>query len=98
MKYFNTLPKIATIDYSGNYIVLTNLMIRAEIIPGLLNNPSLFYSYDTKEGDTPEIIATKYYGDPYRYWIVLYGNPNIKDPQADWPLTNQQFTPYLKNK
>ena len=97
MKYFNTLPKIATIDYSGNSIILTNLMIRAEIIPGLLNNPSLFYSYDTKEGDTPEIIATKYYGDPYRYWIVLFANQMI-DPQWNWPMNSNLFTNFVVEK
>jgi hypothetical protein len=30
--------------------------------------------------------------------MVLYGNPNIIDPQFDWPLSNQQFIVYLKDK
>ena len=97
MNYFNTLPKIATIDYSGNAIVLTNLMIRAEIIPSLLNNPLLFYSYDIKDDDTPEIIASKYYGDPYRYWIVLFANQLI-DPQWDWPMNSRMFGNYIFEK
>jgi len=97
MNYFNTLPKIATIDYSGNAIVLTNLMVRAEIIPSLLNNPLLFYSYDIRDGDTPEIIASKYYGDPYRYWIVLFANQLI-DPQWNWPMNSSLLTNYIVEK
>jgi len=97
MNYFNTLPKIATIDYSGNAIVLTNLMVRAEVIPSLLNNPLLFYSYDVKNDDTPEIIASKYYGDPYRYWIVLFANQLI-DPQWDWPMNSTLFANYIFEK
>lgn len=97
MNYFNTLPRIATIDYSGNAIVLTNLMIRAEIIPSLLNNPLLFYSYDVKNDDTPEIIASKYYGDPYRYWIVLFANQLI-DPQWNWPMNSNLLTNYIVEK
>jgi hypothetical protein len=97
MNYFNTLPRIATIDYSGNAIVLTNLMVRAEVIPSLLNNPLLFYSYDVKNDDTPEIIASKYYGDPYRYWIVLFGNQLI-DPQWNWPMNSNLLTNYIIEK
>ena len=72
-------------------------MERAEIIPSLLQNPLLFYSYDIQEGDTPEIVANKYYGDPYRYWMVLLCN-QIIDPQWNWPLTSQQLDLYLVDK
>ena len=74
MLYFNSIPKILTPDVNGEGILLTNLMARSEIIPSLLNNPMMFYKYDIQEGDTPEIIADKYYGDSYRYWIVLFAN------------------------
>jgi hypothetical protein len=97
MLYFNTIPRISTSDNNGNSIILTNLLKRVNIIPSLLKNPSLFYQYDIQEGDTPEIIAAKYYGDSYRYWLVLYAN-QILDPQWDWPLTSSQFDVYIKDK
>lgn len=97
MLYFESIPKILTPDVNGDGIILTNLMTRSEIIPSLLNNPMMFYKYDIRDGDTPEIIADKYYGDSYRYWVVLYAN-QIMDPQWNWPLTNQQFDTYLINK
>jgi hypothetical protein len=97
MKYFQVMPKIATIDYVGNKIVLTNIMIRTEVIPSLLNNPLLFYSYNVQDGDTPEIIADKYYGDSYRYWIVLFAN-QIIDPQWQWPMNQNLFNDYIVDK
>ena len=97
MLYFNTLPKILTTDNKGNGIVMTNIMARAELLQQLLSNPLIFYSYDIQEGDTPDIVATKYYGDPYRYWLVLFSN-QILDPQWQWPLSSQQFTIYLTDK
>jgi len=97
MKYFDTFPKVITTDYKNNSILMTNIMERVEIIPSLLSNPLLFYSYDIQESDTPEIIADKYYGDPYRYWMVLLAN-QIIDPQWQWPLTSQQFNLYLNDK
>jgi hypothetical protein len=68
-----------------------------QIIPSLLRNPLLFYSYDLKESDRPDIIAHKYYDDSNKYWMVLFAN-EIMDPLYDWPLTSQQFDDYLKNK
>jgi hypothetical protein len=97
MLYFDTFPLVVASDYKNNAILLTNLMARVEIIPSLLRNPLLFYSYDLKESDRPDILAHKYYDDSNKYWMVLYAN-EIMDPLYDWPLTSQQFDAYLKNK
>jgi len=97
MQYFDTLPKIIYIDSTGNSKVMTNLLARSSVIPQLLKDPSLYYTYDIQEGDTPEIIAHKYYGDSYRYWIVLFAN-QLLDPQWDWPMNYSTFEQYLADK
>ena len=97
MLYFDTFPLVVASDYKNNAILLTNLMARVEIIPSLLRNPLLFYSYDLKESDRPDILSHKYYDDSNKYWMILYAN-EIMDPLYDWPLTSQQFDAYLKNK
>lgn len=97
MFYFNTLPKIITPDENGNSIILTNLVTRARLIEQLQSNPMLFYEYAIQDGDTPEIIAEKYYGDPFRYWIILLSN-EIFDPLWDWPLSDQMFLQYIDTK
>ena len=97
MLYFDTLPKIITVDKNNNPVIATNLLSRASIIQNLLVNPALFYTYDIQDGDTPEIVASKYYGDPYRYWLVLFSN-QILDPQWQWPLSSLQFGSYMEDK
>jgi hypothetical protein len=97
MKYFNSLPSVANIDANGNYYLLKNILIRTKLTFELSRNPMLFYKYSIQEQDTPESIAYKYYGDQYRYWIVLLAN-EIMNPLWEWPLTNQQFIKYLENK
>ena len=96
MQYFDTLPKVV---YTQNGVssVYTNLLARVSVIPEMLKDPLIYYSYDIQEGDTPEIIAHKYYGDSYRYWIVLFAN-ELLDPQWDWPMTSRVFEQYLANK
>jgi hypothetical protein len=97
MQYFNTLPKIIKTDAKGNSLLMTNLMARSSIVPSILNNASVFYQYDIQDGDTPESIAYKYYGESYRYWIVLFAN-EIIDPQWQWPMNSNVFQTYLTNK
>jgi hypothetical protein len=96
MQYFDTLPKVL---YTQNGVasIYTNLLARVSVIPQILKDPLIYYSYDIQEGDTPEIIAHKYYGDSYRYWIVLFAN-ELLDPQWDWPMTSRVFEQYLADK
>ena len=97
MRYFSNFPKNIITSGDGNFTLATNLLARVNLIPTLINNPSLFYTYSMQDGDTPEIIATKYYDNPYRYWIFLYGN-NIMDPQWDLPMSSNIFGVYLEDK
>ena len=97
MKYFDTLPKIVGSDNNNNAVILTNLMARASIVSDLATNPLLYYTYDIQDGDTPEIVAHKYYGDSYRYWIVLMAN-QIMDPQWEWPMSGSVLSQYLSQK
>lgn len=97
MNYFQAFPKILSPDNSGNQILLTNLLTRVDIIPKLLNNPLVFYSYDIQDGDTPEIVAHKYYGSVTKFWIVLYAN-QILDPQWGWPISSQNFEIFINDK
>ena len=97
MQYFDTLPKIIKTDSVGNSVVMTDLLARCSIIPEILTNPMVYYEYNVQDGDTPEIVAYKYYGDSYRYWIVLFAN-QITDPQWDWPLSSNNFDAYIANK
>lgn len=97
MQYFNTLPKVRYADKNGVATIYTNLMARASVIPELLSSSLTFYEYDVQDGDTPEIVAYKYYGDINRFWIVMYCN-QINDPLWDWPLSGNQFDKYIEAK
>lgn len=96
LKYFDNLPKILYTK-NGVSVLYTNLIARASVKPSILKNPLIYYEYNIQDFDTPEIIAAKYYQDPYRYWMVLLPN-NILDPQWEWPLSARLFESYLQEK
>jgi hypothetical protein len=97
MQYFRNLPKVAYTNKSQVSTVYTNLLARVSFIPEMLSNGLNFYLYDVQDGDTPEIVAHKYYNDVSRFWIVLYCN-EMMDPQWDWPLSYSQFNNYVEGK
>lgn len=97
MSYFAKYPKVINTLENGTQSVMVNLMARTSIIQNLLNDPLLFYKYDIQDGETPEIIAHRYYDDPYYYWLILYAN-QINDPQWGWPLDRASFERLITEK
>jgi len=94
--YFNNF-KGMTYTLEANTIpnqVLTNVLARVAFREGLISDAHLFYPYQVKESDSPEIIAHKLYGSPHDYWIVTLFN-NIIDPLMDWPMTYISFQAYI---
>jgi hypothetical protein len=86
-------------DIAGNqqYKLLPNILRRVKLRSGIRSGSFLFDNYDVADGERPEDIAFKYYGDPEYHWIILMTN-NITDRYYQWPLTQPQFQEHLKDK
>ena len=98
MAYFNRFPLMAY-DMAGdkNYKLLPNILRRVKLRAGLRSGAFLFDNYDVKDGERPEDVAYKWFGDAEYHWVILMTN-NITDRYYQWPLTQPQFQEYLKDK
>ena len=56
-----------------------------------------FDYYDVQDGEAPEIIAHKYYGDVGLHWTILVAN-DIVDYYHQWPMSMQTFEQYVTEK
>lgn len=94
--YFNEFPKVLyTFDEAVvNPQLVTNILARSTFLKEIVDNTAIYYEYQLKEGDTPEIIADKLYGDPQRHWIVLLFN-RILNPFYEFPLTPTELESYM---
>jgi hypothetical protein len=96
-KYFRYFNKI-NYNVNDNYFdVVTNLMNRFTLEEQFKNNVAVYYKYSIMDGETPEQLSKKFYGETERHWIILSMN-NIVDPFYDWPLSNRAFIKYVENK
>ena len=98
MSYFTQFPLMAY-DVAGNknYKLLPNILKRVKLRSGLRSGAFLFDSYDVKDGENPEDIAFKWFGDAQLHWVILMTN-NITDRYYQWPLTQPQFQEHLTDK
>lgn len=96
--YFSKFPKLyySFDDYTTSEIV-SNITTRFSLEESLKENTSVFYEYDIRDGDTPEVLAAKIYGSAERHWIVLMFN-DIIDPQYDWPLQYDTLNKFIDSK
>ena len=98
MSYFSQFPLMAY-DMAGNqqYKLLPNILKRVKLRSNLRAGSFLFDNYDVKDGERPEDVAYKWFGDAKYHWIILMTN-NITDRYYQWPLTQPQFQEHLEDK
>jgi len=98
MSYFNLFPRLLyDLKNDNNVKLTTDFFRRLKVRSKVLNEAVLYDLYDVQEGDTPESIAFKHFGDTGLNWVILLTN-DITDRYYDWPLSNFEFENYLKEK
>jgi hypothetical protein len=98
MSYFRNFPLMAY-DVKGNkdYKLLPNILRRVKLRAGIRSGTFLFDNYDVKDGEKPEDVAFKWFGDAEYHWVILMTN-NITDRYYQWPLSQPQFAEHLTDK
>lgn len=94
--YFKFLPNIAYPTPEGKTLLTKDIFIRTGFKSPLINNLSLD-AYYVNDGETPEILADKIYGNPNYHWIILLVN-NIVNPYEEWPRTNAALIDHINTK
>ena len=96
--YFSYFPTVKhDLKQDGSVITVTNILKRFKIHDDARDETELFYAYRLQDGDRPDVVAEKYYGNANYAWLVLFAN-NIVDPVKEWPLYGTDFTNYMKSK
>lgn len=99
-KFFDYFPKTGY-NVSGltpsKIDGVTNIFFRTRILRSVLRNAAAYYEHTVQDGETPEILADRAYGDPEAHWIILYAN-DVVDPQYDWPLNYKNFNNHIVKK
>ena len=96
--YFSKFPMMVY-DVKGNknFKLLPDILKRVKIRSGLSASRFVFDKYNVKEGEKPEDVAFKYYGDAQYHWVIMMVN-NITDRYYEWPMRQADFVDFLTDK
>jgi hypothetical protein len=96
--YFSKFPLMAY-DIKGNksYKLLPDILRRVKLRSSLSSSRFVFDKYNVKEGEKPEDVAFKYYGDAQYHWVIMITN-NLTDRYYEWPMTQPDFEDFLTDK
>lgn len=96
--YFSKFPKTYySLDNRQTVQIVPNILLRIVFSQELKDNYSVYDEYDIVDGDTPEIVAYKLYGDSNLHWIVLLFN-EILDPRFEWVLDTYNLNQFVAGK
>ena len=99
-KYFNKINyDVRGVKNNVNIDVITNILERVRLKLNFIQNQAFFAQHHIIDGETPEILAYKFYGDAELHWIILYANgATYQNPYYDWPMTNFDLKKFVDKK
>ena len=98
MSYFAQFPKIQyDIKGDGDVNVIPDIFRRIKLKNKIRDNLVILDKYDLTDGEKPEDVAYKTYGDADYFWVVTLVN-NVVNRYYDWPLDEYTFQQYVADK
>jgi len=100
--YFSLVPDIEYKEKpigfpftESDIVTAKNFFRRFQISEDVLSYAVYFKEYTIKDGDRPDTIADRAYGNPFYDWVILLTN-NMVNAQYDWPMTNFELSSVLE--
>ena len=81
----------------GNYKLLPDILRRVKQRNAIKSGQFIFDTYDVKNGEKPEDIAYKWFGDAQLHWVILMTN-DVTDRYYQWPMNDAQFEEFIADK
>jgi hypothetical protein len=99
--YFQDFPNfLYDFEFTKNKrdaLVLTDITRNIRFRRDILANITVYDEYDVKDGETPEIVAEKIYGNAEYHWIIMLVNERF-DYRADWVLSIPRLEEFVAAK
>ena len=102
--YFSIVPSIVYDEKPIKYpfsdadrVIAKNFFRRYKLNDDIFSYAVFFNKYAIKDGERPDSLAKKIYGDPFYDWVILLTN-NLVNAQYDWPMSNYDLDKVLEKE
>tara|TARA_B100000214_G_scaffold137979_1_gene98419 strand:+ start:143 stop:757 length:615 start_codon:yes stop_codon:yes gene_type:complete len=97
----NRLPEllynVSSKPLDPDFLLVKNIWRRAQVLVEYKSEVTIFTEITVGDGERPEDIATRYYGNPFFNWTILVIN-DIVDYYNQWPRSIVQLQDYINSK
>ena len=94
------LDKLPTIDYgvgTGKALKMKNILPALMLTKNKYIRDTYIQVADIRQGEKPEHLAKRLYGDPHLYWIFFLLN-DIVDPLTQWYMDSESLDDFVEEK
>ena len=74
----------------SDFVTAKNFFRRYKVNENVFQYATFFKKYTIRDGERPETVAEKIYGNQFYDWVILLTN-NMVNAQYDWPRTNYEM-------
>tara|TARA_R100001509_G_scaffold49888_1_gene27246 strand:+ start:1726 stop:2241 length:516 start_codon:yes stop_codon:yes gene_type:complete len=97
MSYFENFPLYQyDVSDTETKTLITDIVRRVNLKSNVKANTLVFDTYDVRDGEQPDTVAFRYYGDTKLHWIIVTVN-NITS-RYDWPLDQVALSQFVNDK
>ena len=91
------LYNVSSKPLDPDFLLVKNIWRRAQVLVEYKSEVTIFTEITVGDGERPEDIATRYYGNPFFNWTILVIN-DIVDYYNQWPRSIVQLQDYINSK
>ena len=102
--FFSLVPNISydekPISYpfsESDFVTAKNFFRRYKINDDVFSYAVIFNRYTIIDGERPDTLAKKAYGNEFYDWVILLTN-NMVNAQYDWPMSNYALSKVLESE
>lgn len=96
MRYFRYFPKIQyDLDDNNATREIIDVFRLAKVVTVIEDDISFYRLYTIQEGERPDHVSKKIYGNQEYYWTFFFVNEGLKNIYDDWPRTVTEMAGYI---
>ena len=99
MAFFRQFPKIEY-DFNRQGVINNMVDIYRSVRPlqNFVDDTSAYVYYEVKNGERPDIVSNKLYGNQNFYWTFFVVNEGLHDGLQAWPMSQEDLFTYIERE
>ena len=99
MAFFKQFPKVEY-DFNRQGVIMNMVDIYRSVRPlqNFVDDTAAYVFYEIRNGERPDIISNKLYGNQNFYWTFFVVNEALHDGLQVWPMSQEDLFTYIERE